>query len=77
MNIVHPRINDAYRQMKQHLDGGILPLWMESGLGREHEESLACFDAEGRATDNADKFSRHTDAHDLGNARLIRRRCDG
>ena len=32
MNNVHPRINDAYRQMKQHLAGGILPLWMESGL---------------------------------------------
>ncbi|HBV63517.1 MAG TPA: hypothetical protein DEF45_10895 [Rhodopirellula sp.] len=56
MNDVLPRINDAYRQMKQHLEGGILPFWMENGLDREHEGYLTCFDAEGRTTDNTDKY---------------------
>ena len=56
MNDVLPRINDAYRQMKQHLEGGILPFWMENGLDRDHEGYLTCFDAEGRATDNTDKY---------------------
>ena len=66
MNDVYHRINDAYHQMKQGLEGGGLPFWMEigslrmkHGLDSDHEGYLTCSDAECRATDNIEKISSH------------------
>jgi mannose/cellobiose epimerase-like protein (N-acyl-D-glucosamine 2-epimerase family) len=59
MNDVYHRINDAYHQMKQDLEGGGLPFWMKHGLDSDHEGYLTCSDAECRATDNIEKISSH------------------
>jgi len=56
MNDAFPRINDAYNQMKEHLETGILRFWLENGIDREYGGYLTCFDAKGKAADDTDKY---------------------
>lgn len=56
MNDALPQISDTYAQIKEHLESGILRFWLENGVDHEHGGYLTCFDAEGKAADDTDKY---------------------
>jgi cellobiose epimerase len=49
-------IKKALDQITDHLENGIIPIWLNRGIDAEYGGYLNCFDPEGNPTEDTDKY---------------------
>ncbi len=54
--MTHDELTTALSEVRDNLERGILPFWLERGIDREFGGYLTCFDAEGCPGEDTDKY---------------------
>lgn len=56
MNTRVEQFGKALEEITRHIEQGILPFWLANGIDRAYGGYLTCFDAEGKAQSDTDKY---------------------